>query len=127
MLPCAEMKLFSIVPSMLAWPGYRPEFGLFRVRDVGQERNRNLSRRFQQLRAKAREESSPRRTSRRYGSLLPTPASTGAAFWQRRSFIQPQSAILWMGKIMETPVAREGQVVIRSMMYLLSLLTIIGS
>jgi 2-oxoglutarate dehydrogenase E2 component (dihydrolipoamide succinyltransferase) len=42
-----------------------------------------------------------------YGALLATPL-----------IHQPQSAILWMGKVMDTPVAREGQVVIRPMMYL---------
>jgi pyruvate/2-oxoglutarate dehydrogenase complex dihydrolipoamide acyltransferase (E2) component len=42
-----------------------------------------------------------------YGALLATPI-----------IHQPQSAIVWMGKVMETPVVREGQIVIRSMMYL---------
>ncbi len=42
-----------------------------------------------------------------YGALLATPI-----------IHQPQSAILWMGKSMETPVVREGQIAIRSMMYL---------
>ena len=42
-----------------------------------------------------------------YGALLATPI-----------IHQPQSAILWMGKVMETPVVREGQIVIRWMMYL---------
>jgi 2-oxoglutarate dehydrogenase complex dihydrolipoamide succinyltransferase (E2) component len=42
-----------------------------------------------------------------YGALLATPI-----------IHQPQSAILWMGKGMETPVVRDGQIVIRSMMYL---------
>jgi 2-oxoglutarate dehydrogenase complex dihydrolipoamide succinyltransferase (E2) component len=42
-----------------------------------------------------------------YGALLATPL-----------IHQPQSAILWMGKVMETPVVREGQIVIRPMMYL---------
>lgn len=42
-----------------------------------------------------------------YGALLSTPI-----------IHQPQSAILWMGKVMEMPVVREGQIVIRSMMYL---------
>jgi 2-oxoglutarate dehydrogenase complex dihydrolipoamide succinyltransferase (E2) component len=42
-----------------------------------------------------------------YGALLATPI-----------IHQPQSAILWMGKVMEIPVVREGQIVIRSMMYL---------
>jgi 2-oxoglutarate dehydrogenase E2 component (dihydrolipoamide succinyltransferase) len=42
-----------------------------------------------------------------FGGLLATPI-----------IHQPQSAILWMGKVMETPVAREGRIVIRSMMYL---------
>ncbi len=42
-----------------------------------------------------------------YGALLSTPI-----------IHQPQSAILWMGKAMETPVVRNGQIVIRSMMYL---------
>jgi 2-oxoglutarate dehydrogenase complex dihydrolipoamide succinyltransferase (E2) component len=42
-----------------------------------------------------------------YGALMATPI-----------IHQPQSAILWMGKIMETPVVRDGQIVIRSMMYL---------
>ncbi len=42
-----------------------------------------------------------------YGALLSTPV-----------IHQPQSAILWMGKAMETPVVREGQIVIRSIMYL---------
>jgi hypothetical protein len=31
---------------------------------------------------------------------------------------QPQSAILWMGKAMETPVVRDHQIVIRWIMYL---------
>ena len=42
-----------------------------------------------------------------YGALLATPI-----------IHQPQSAILWMGKVMEIPAVREGQIVIRSMMYL---------
>jgi 2-oxoglutarate dehydrogenase E2 component (dihydrolipoamide succinyltransferase) len=42
-----------------------------------------------------------------YGALLATPI-----------IHQPQSAILWMGKAMEMPVVRDGQIVIRSMMYL---------
>jgi len=42
-----------------------------------------------------------------YGALLATPI-----------IHQPQSAILWMGKVMETPVVRDGQIGIRSMMYL---------
>lgn len=42
-----------------------------------------------------------------YGALLATPI-----------IHQPQSAILWMGKVMETPVVRENSIVIRSMMYL---------
>ena len=42
-----------------------------------------------------------------YGALLATPL-----------IHQPQSAILWMGKVMETPVVREGQIVIRPMLYL---------
>ena len=42
-----------------------------------------------------------------FGALLATPI-----------IHQPQSAILWMGKVMEMPVVREGQIVIRSMMYL---------
>ena len=42
-----------------------------------------------------------------YGALLATPI-----------IHQPQSAILWMGKVMEMPVVREGQIVIRSMMYI---------
>jgi 2-oxoglutarate dehydrogenase E2 component (dihydrolipoamide succinyltransferase) len=42
-----------------------------------------------------------------YGALLATPI-----------IHQPQSAILWMGKVMDTPVAREGQVVIRPIMHL---------
>ena len=42
-----------------------------------------------------------------YGALLATPI-----------IHQPQSAILWMGKVMEAPVVRDRQIVIRSMMYL---------
>ena len=42
-----------------------------------------------------------------YGALLSTPL-----------IHQPQSAILWMGKVSEMPVVREGQIVIRSIMYL---------
>ena len=42
-----------------------------------------------------------------FGALLSTPI-----------IHQPQSAILWTGKAMETPVVRDGQIVIRSMMYL---------
>ena len=42
-----------------------------------------------------------------YGALLSTPL-----------IHQPQSAILWMGKAMETPVVRNGQIVIRPLMYL---------
>ena len=42
-----------------------------------------------------------------YGALLATPL-----------IHQPQSAILWVGKIMEMPVVREGQIVIRPMLYL---------
>jgi 2-oxoglutarate dehydrogenase complex dihydrolipoamide succinyltransferase (E2) component len=42
-----------------------------------------------------------------YGALLATPI-----------IHQPQSAILWMGKAMETPVVRDHQIVIRWIMYL---------
>lgn len=42
-----------------------------------------------------------------FGTLISTPIIN-----------QPQSAVLWMGRIVETPVVRDGQIVARPMMYL---------
>ena len=47
----------------------------------------------------------------------PTPFSSKLSNLRRKGD-EPQSAILWMGKAMETPVVRDHQIVIRWIMYL---------
>jgi 2-oxoglutarate dehydrogenase complex dihydrolipoamide succinyltransferase (E2) component len=52
------------------------------------------------------------------GTISLTNAGVFGALMATPIIHQPQSAILWMGKVMETPVVREGKIVIRSVMYL---------
>jgi len=87
------------------------------VRDVAQKGIVDLSREIQQLTAKAREGKLSLQDIQG-GTITLTNAGVYGALLATPIIHQPQSAILWMGKVMETPVAREGQVVIRSMMYL---------
>jgi 2-oxoglutarate dehydrogenase complex dihydrolipoamide succinyltransferase (E2) component len=87
------------------------------VRDVAKKGIADLSREIQQLTAKAREGKLSLQDIQG-GTITLTNAGVYGALLATPIIHQPQSAILWMGKVMETPVAREGQVVIRSMMYL---------
>jgi len=87
------------------------------VRDVGKKGIVDLSREIQQLTAKTREGKLSVQDIQG-GTITLTNAGVYGALLATPIIHQPQSAILWMGKVMETPVAREGQVVIRSMMYL---------
>jgi pyruvate/2-oxoglutarate dehydrogenase complex dihydrolipoamide acyltransferase (E2) component len=87
------------------------------VRDVAQKGILDLSREIQQLTAKARDGKLSLQDIQG-GTITLTNAGVYGALLATPIIHQPQSAILWMGKVMETPVAREGQVVIRSMMYL---------
>jgi len=87
------------------------------VRDVAKKGIVDLSREIQQLTAKAREGKLSLQDIQG-GTITLTNAGVYGALLATPIIHQPQSAILWMGKVMETPVAREGQVVIRSMMYL---------
>ena len=87
------------------------------VRDVAKKGIVDLSREIQQLTAKARDGKLSLQDIQG-GTITLTNAGVYGALLATPIIHQPQSAILWMGKVMETPVAREGQVVIRSMMYL---------
>ena len=87
------------------------------VKDVGRKSIVDLSREIGQLSAGAREG----RLSVldiQGGTISLTNAGVYGALLATPLIHQPQSAILWMGKVMETPVVRDGQIVIRSMMYL---------
>jgi 2-oxoglutarate dehydrogenase complex dihydrolipoamide succinyltransferase (E2) component len=87
------------------------------VKDVGGKNIMDLSREITRLSARARDG----RLSLgdiQEGTITLTNAGVYGALLATPIIHQPQSAILWMGKVMETPVAREGQVVIRPMMYL---------
>jgi len=87
------------------------------VRDVAEKDIVELSRQIQQLTVKARDGKLSLRDIQG-GTITLTNAGVYGALLATPIIHQPQSAILWMGKVMETPVARDGQVVIRSMMYL---------
>ena len=87
------------------------------VKDVGKKSIVDLSREVSQLSAKAREGKLSLQDIQG-GTITLTNAGVYGALLATPLIHQPQSAILWMGKVMDTPVAREGQVVIRPMMYL---------
>jgi 2-oxoglutarate dehydrogenase complex dihydrolipoamide succinyltransferase (E2) component len=87
------------------------------VKDVGGKSIVDLSREVSQLSAKAREGKLSLQDIQG-GTISLTNAGVYGALLATPLIHQPQSAILWMGKVMDTPVAREGQVVIRPMMYL---------
>ena len=77
----------------------------------------DLSREIQSLSARARE-GKLTLNDIQGGTFTLTNAGVYGALMATPIIHQPQSAILWMGKVMETPVVREGQIVIRSMMYI---------
>ncbi len=87
------------------------------VKDVGKKSIVDLSHEVSQLSARARDGKLSLRDIQG-GTITLTNAGVYGALLATPLIHQPQSAILWMGKVMETPVAREGQVVIRPMMYL---------
>jgi 2-oxoglutarate dehydrogenase complex dihydrolipoamide succinyltransferase (E2) component len=87
------------------------------VKDVAQKGIVDLSIEVQQLTRKARERKLTIQDIQG-GTITLTNAGVFGALLSTPIIHQPQSAILWMGKIMETPVVRNGQIVIRSMMYL---------
>ena len=87
------------------------------VKDVSGKNIVDLSREITRLSARAREGKLSLQDIQG-GTITLTNAGVYGALLATPIIHQPQSAILWMGKVMETPVAREGQVVIRPMMYL---------
>ncbi len=87
------------------------------VRDVSGKNIVDLSREIIRLSASAREGKLSLQDIQG-GTITLTNAGVYGALLATPIIHQPQSAILWMGKVMDTPVAREGQVVIRPMMYL---------
>ena len=87
------------------------------VRDVGEKGIIDLSREVQQLTGKAKEGTLSVQDIQG-GTITLTNAGVFGGLLATPIIHQPQSAILWMGKVMEMPVVREGQIVIRSMMYL---------
>jgi len=87
------------------------------VRDVNKKGIVDVSREVQQLTGKARK-SALSVQDIQGGTITLTNAGVFGALLATPIIHQPQSAILWMGKVMEMPVVREGQIVIRSMMYL---------
>jgi pyruvate/2-oxoglutarate dehydrogenase complex dihydrolipoamide acyltransferase (E2) component len=87
------------------------------VRDVNNKGIVDVSRAVQQLTGKARERALSVQDIQG-GTITLTNAGVFGALLATPIIHQPQSAILWMGKVMEMPVVREGQIVIRSMMYL---------
>jgi 2-oxoglutarate dehydrogenase complex dihydrolipoamide succinyltransferase (E2) component len=87
------------------------------VKDVGGKNIVDLSREIARLSARARDGKLLLQDIQG-GTVTLTNAGVYGALLATPLIHQPQSAILWMGKVMETPVAREGQVVIRPMMYL---------
>jgi 2-oxoglutarate dehydrogenase E2 component (dihydrolipoamide succinyltransferase) len=87
------------------------------VRDVNNKGIVDVSRAVQQLTGKARENALSIQDIQG-GTITLTNAGVFGALLATPIIHQPQSAILWMGKVMEMPVVREGQIVIRSMMYL---------
>jgi 2-oxoglutarate dehydrogenase complex dihydrolipoamide succinyltransferase (E2) component len=87
------------------------------VKDVGKKSIVELSREVSQISEKARGGKLSLQDIQG-GTISLTNAGVYGALLATPIIHQPQSAILWMGKVMETPVVREGQIVIRSMMYL---------
>ncbi len=87
------------------------------IRDVQGKGIVDVSREVQQLTGKAKEGtlSIP---DIQGGTITLTNAGVFGGLLATPIIHQPQSAILWMGKVMEMPVVREGQIIIRSMMYL---------
>jgi pyruvate/2-oxoglutarate dehydrogenase complex dihydrolipoamide acyltransferase (E2) component len=87
------------------------------VRDVNGKGIIDLSREMQQLTGKAKDRSLSIQDIQG-GTITLTNAGVFGGLLATPLIHQPQSAILWMGKVMEMPVVREGRIVIRSMMYL---------
>ena len=87
------------------------------VRDVQGKGIVDLSREVQQLTGRAKEGTLSIQDIQG-GTITLTNAGVFGGLLATPIIHQPQSAILWMGKVMEMPVVREGQIVIRSMMYL---------
>ena len=87
------------------------------VKDVPQKGIADLGREIQQLTGKAREGKLSLQDIQG-GTISLTNAGVFGALLATPIIHQPQSAILWIGKVMETPVVRDGKIVIRSMMYL---------
>jgi 2-oxoglutarate dehydrogenase complex dihydrolipoamide succinyltransferase (E2) component len=87
------------------------------VKDVAVKSVLDLSREVSQISERARQ-GKPSLQDIQGGTISLTNAGVYGALLATPIIHQPQSAILWMGKVMETPVVREGQIVIRSMMYL---------
>jgi 2-oxoglutarate dehydrogenase complex dihydrolipoamide succinyltransferase (E2) component len=87
------------------------------VKEVAKKSIVDLSREVGQLSVKAREGRLALQDIRG-GTVSLTNAGVYGALLATPLIHQPQSAILWMGKVMETPVVREGQIVIRPMLYL---------
>ena len=87
------------------------------VKEVAGKSIVDLSREVGQLSVKAREGKLSLRDIQG-GTISLTNAGVYGALLATPLIHQPQSAILWMGKVMETPVVREGQIVIRPMLYL---------
>ena len=87
------------------------------VKDVAVKSVLDLSREVSQISERARQ-GKPSLQDIQGGTISLTNAGVYGALLATPIIHQPQSAILWMGKAMETPVVREGQIVIRSMMYL---------
>lgn len=87
------------------------------VRDVQGKGIIDLSREIQQVSGKAKEGALSVQEIQG-GTITLTNAGVFGGLLATPIIHQPQSAILWMGKVMEMPVVREGQIVVRSMMYL---------
>ena len=87
------------------------------VKDVAVKSVLDLSREVSQISERARQ-GKPSLQDIQGGTISLTNAGVYGALLATPIIHQPQSAILWMGKAMETPVVRDGQIVIRSMMYL---------
>ncbi len=87
------------------------------VRDVNRKGIVDVNREVQQLTGKAKDGTLSLQEIQG-GTITLTNAGVFGGLLSTPIIHQPQSAILWMGKVMEMPVVREGQIVIRSMMYL---------
>ncbi len=87
------------------------------VKEVGKKSIVELSREVSQISQKAREGKLSIQDIQG-GTFSLTNAGVYGALLATPIIHHPQGAILWMGKVMETPVVRDGQIVIRSMMYL---------